>query len=319
MRATEVVGLDLVPSSCTKVVGSITDRSLVAHCMNGTDSVIHSATLHKPHVATCSHEDFIDANVTGTLASSEGAVAANVRSFVFTSTTSVFGSALTPSTGAPAVWVTEDLVPVPKNIYGVTKRAAEDLVELFHIDHDLPCIVLRTSRFFPELDDDPMIRDTYDDANIKVNELLYRRVDLEDVVSAHLLALQRAPSIGFGRYVVSATTPLRPEDVVALRHDAAAVVRKRVPECQAVYENLGWRLFSGIDRVYENKLARDALGWEPRHDFRRALVRLEAGEDPRSALAVTVGAKGYDASSAYPFSQTSQPVVAPPASDASRR
>jgi len=37
--------------------------------------------------------------------------------------------------------------------------------------------------------------------------LLYRRVDLEDVVSAHLLAIEKAPSIGFDRYIISATTP----------------------------------------------------------------------------------------------------------------
>jgi hypothetical protein len=70
----------------------------------------------------------------------------------------------------------------------------------------LPCIVLRTSRFFPEEDDDSAARQAYDDANLKVNELLYRRADIEDVVSAHMLAMQMAPTIGFGLYIISATT-----------------------------------------------------------------------------------------------------------------
>ena len=66
---------------------------------------------------------------------------------------------------------------------------------------------MRTSRFFPEADDRDDVRAAYEDANLKVNELLYRRVDLEDVVDAHRLAIERAPGIGFGRYIISATTP----------------------------------------------------------------------------------------------------------------
>lgn len=81
--------------------------------------------------------------------------------------------------------------PMPKNIYGVTKTAAEDLCELFHRLHGLACLVLRTSRFFPELDDDPTIQREYDDANVKANEFLHRRVDLQDVVDAHLLAIEK--------------------------------------------------------------------------------------------------------------------------------
>ena len=126
---------------------------------------------------------------------------------MFTSTTSTFGVALTPPPGAPAVWVTEDLKPVPKNIYGVTKVAAEDLCEIFHRQHGLPCIVLRVSRFFPEVDDDDAVAASHSTANTQVSELLNRRVDIEDVVSAHRCAIAQAEVIGFGRYIVSATTP----------------------------------------------------------------------------------------------------------------
>ena len=93
------------------------------------------------------------------------------------------------------------------NVYGLTKTAAEDLCKLFHRNHGLACLVLRTSRFFPEEDDRKETRQSYDDSNVKANEFLYRRVDIEDVVSAHLLALEKASSIGFGRYIITATTP----------------------------------------------------------------------------------------------------------------
>ena len=54
----------------------------------------------------------------------EEAVAARAGCFLFTSTTSTFGDALTPAPDQPAVWITEKVVPVPKNIYGATKTAS---------------------------------------------------------------------------------------------------------------------------------------------------------------------------------------------------
>ncbi len=182
---------------------------------------------------------------------------------------------------------------MPKNIYGVTKTAAEDLCELFHRLHGLACLVLRTSRFFPELDDDPTIQREYDDANVKANEFLHRRVDLQDVVDAHLLAIEKAPRIGFGRYIVSATTPLDPDDLAELRLDAPRVVRRRAPDYAVEYARRGWTMFPSIERVYVNERARLELGWRPKYDFHRVIECLKAGEDRRSPLARAVGSKMY--------------------------
>jgi UDP-glucose 4-epimerase len=296
-----VLGLDVLASPHTPAVGSIADRGFVQRWVREADAVIHAATLHKPHVGSHAREEFVETNITGTLNLLEEAVAAGVGRFVFTSTTSVFGRALVPPDGAPAAWITEEVAPVPRNIYGVTKAAAEDLCELVHRDRGLPCLILRTSRFFPEADDRDDVRAAYDDANLKVNELLYRRVDIEDVVSAHRQALERGPQIGFGRYIISATTPFGPEDLPGLRADAPDVVRRHFPDYEAIYAERGWRMFPGIERVYVNARAREELGWEPRWDFRRALDRVQAGEDHRSPLAVTVGAKGYHAESTGPY------------------
>jgi nucleoside-diphosphate-sugar epimerase len=289
----EVRGVDRLPSPCTDVVASITDPAAVERCMDGVGAVIHAATLHKPHVATHSRQEFVDTNITGTLNLLEEAARAGVHAFLFTSTTSTFGDALVPPAGAPAAWITEDVVPAPKNIYGVTKVCAEDLCALAHRNQGLPCLVLRTSRFFPEPDDDPAARAAYADANLKANELLYRRVDLEDVVDAHACALERAPALGFGRYIISATTPLTPEDAAELRRDAPAVVTRRVPGWQAVYARLGWRMAPSIDRVYDNARARADLGWRPRHDFASVIARAAEGGEIRSPLARAIGAKGY--------------------------
>ena len=291
----DAIGLDIVDSPTTEQVGSITSRDEVRMAIAGADAVLHSATLHKPHVGSHSRQDFIDTNLTGTLNLLEEAVAAGVSRFVFLSTTSVYGRALRPGPADPASWVTEELMPLPRNIYGVTKLAAEDLCELISRDHGLPTLVLRTSRFFPEDDDEPERRNSFEPLNLKVNELLYRRVDLADLVDACQLALERAPALGFGRYIVSATTPFQASQVSEVRQNLESLVDGRFPLWREVYESRGWRLPDGIGRIYVNAAARRDLGWEPRFTFAAALERLATGLDPRSELALAVGAKGYHA------------------------
>ena len=267
--------------------------------MQGVKTVLHAATLHKPHIATHTLQDFVETNIKGTLVLLEEAAAAGVECFVYTSTTSAFGDALSPAADEPAAWITEDVTPIPKNIYGVTKLAAENLCELFFRKHHLPAMVLRTSRFFPEDDDDAAARARYVTANAQANELLYRRADIEDMVSAHLLAETKLldggfrRDKGFRRYIISARTPFQRGDCAHLRLNAAAVVRRLFPEAETLYGARQWALFPSIDRVYDSSLAARELGWQSRYDFQHVLDCLRNGTDFRSPLARDVGSKGY--------------------------
>jgi len=288
-----IIGIDIKAGEFTHFVGDLADKTFVQDCMEGVEVILHTATLHKPHIVTHSKQDFIGSNIRGTLNLLEAAVESKVKSFIFTSTTSTFGDAMRPNDKTGAIWVTEDLVPIPKNIYGVTKIAAENLCQLFYRNYQLPCLVLRTSRFFAEADDNKRLRNTYEDANIKANELLYRRVDIQDVVDAHLLAVEKAAAIGFGKYIISATTPFLKKDLSLLQLDTPKVISAIYPNFSLTYAHKNWKMFPSIGRVYVNEKARKELDWKPKFDFAWVLDCLKQGIDFRSPLALKIGAKGY--------------------------
>ncbi|SDA44615.1 NAD-dependent epimerase/dehydratase family protein [Mesorhizobium qingshengii] len=282
----DVTGLDPVPSVETHIVGSIADRDLVMRTVrdNRIDAVIHSGALHKPNIENRAYSDFVATNVQGTLNLLDAAVAAGVQRFVFTSTTSLMISQAIRDglTGGArkAAWLTEEMTPEPRNIYGVTKLSAEHLCRLYHIQHGLPVVVLRTARFFPEADDMAHVIEQ-SDANTKANELLFRRLTVEDAADAHILALEKAPRLGFDTFIVSAPTPFRPNDCAALIADAPSVVARYFPEFPALYARKGWTMFSSIDRVYDASRARDRLGFVCKTSFADVLAGI-AGEEGRA-------------------------------------
>ncbi|MEM7100976.1 MAG: NAD(P)-dependent oxidoreductase [Pseudomonadota bacterium] len=287
------IGLDIKPSPHTDRVGSITDRDLVSQSMAGADAIVHCATLHKPHVGTHTRQDFIDTNISGTLNLLECAIEQTIGAFVYTSTTSTFGDAMQPGSDNRAIWVDEQLPPQPKNIYGVTKTAAEDLCQMFHRNTGMPCVVLKTSRFFLEKDDNNAMAERFDDNNIKVNELLYRRADIADMADAHICALEKAPELGFDRLIITATPPFAKADLEELIDDAPAVVARYFPSYQSLYDKLDWRMFPSIERVYDNSRAKERLEWEPKFGFEQALAALSRGDSFKSSLASQIGVKGY--------------------------
>lgn len=299
------IGVDILPSNNQDhetLVGSIADPDFCNQIFQQYPSlryILHAATLHKPHVGSHSKTDFLDTNIRGTLNLLENAAARKdqFEAFIFTSTTSAFGKALSPKPGQPAAWIHEKVTPVPKNIYGTTKVAAEDLCQLIQSETGLPTLVLRTSRFFPEEDDDEAARAQFEDANLKVCELLYRRVDIADVVSAHVCAMREAKRIGWGKYIISAPPPFTKSDELlkSLDVDAAEAIRKARPQHVDMLEKRGWKLPSRLDRVYDPRKAMAELKWEPKYTFERAVECVDRGEDWKSPLTEQVGKRGYHA------------------------
>ncbi|HEX9524825.1 MAG TPA: NAD(P)-dependent oxidoreductase, partial [Reyranella sp.] len=211
----------------------------------------------------------------------EAAVApgSTVDRFVFTSTTSVMISQKISAGRAggarEAIWIDESFSPLePRNIYGVTKRAAEELCRLFNHLHKLPILILRTARFFPE-EDDMAHAIVQSGENTKANEFLFRRLSVEDAAEAHVVALARAREIGFDTFIISSMTPFSPADCRALIVDAPSVVARYFPDYHAKYERRGWTMFGSIDRIYDAGKAKRKLGFACKTGFREVLDQLD--------------------------------------------
>lgn len=269
-----VIGLDVAPGADTSIIGSVADRATVDRVFaQHIDAVIHAAALHKPDIARCPAQAFIDVNVTGTLNLLQAASAAGHDRFVFTSTTSLMiNQAIRDETAPGAIWLDEASGPLaPRNIYGVTKLAAEGLCRLYAAEHGLSCVVLRTARFFPE--DDDTHRCPHGE-NLKANEFLHRRLTVEDAADAHVAALDRAPLLGFDIFIVSAAPPFDQSEALELKRDAAAVIARHFPDAADLYARRGWTLPASLGRVYDPRLAERRLGFRCRTDFAAVLGAL---------------------------------------------
>lgn len=271
-----VIGLDIVAGEATDVVGSLADRVVVERVLAdyGIEAVIHAGALHKPDIARFSPQAFVDVNVSGTLNLLQAAVAAHHDRFIFTSTTSLMISqAMREGEGHAAVWLDERAGPLePRNIYGVTKLAAEGLCRIYSREHGLNCAVLRTSRFFPEEDDTER---GLEGENLKANEFLHRRLTVEDAADAHLAALDRAK--GFEIFIVSAPPPFAPSEAEALKSDAESVIARHFPDAAALYARRNWRLPQSIGRIYDPAKAERLLGFRTGTDFATVLEALRNG------------------------------------------
>ena len=272
-----VTGLDVAAGPDTDILGSVADRVSVDRAFDrGVEAVIHAGGLHQPDILRYPAQAFVDVNVSGTLNLLEAAKSAGHDRFIFTSTTSLMISqAIRDEAGGAAVWLDETRAPlIPRNIYGVTKLAAEALCRLYAADHRLACLVLRTGRFFPEDDD---VHRVLSGENLKAIELLHRRLTVEDAAEAHLVALERAPVLGFDTFIISAPTPFERSEAEELKRDAAGLIARHFPQAPGLFAARGWTLPTSLGRIYDSGYAERRLGFRCKTGFAQVLDAMEAG------------------------------------------
>jgi UDP-glucose 4-epimerase len=152
-----------------------------------------------------------------------------------------------------AVWVTEELTPQPRDIYDVTKLAAEDFCRE-SAGPELTVTCLRTCRYFPE------------EPRTTAVHRLYRGADVRDIASAHLLALSRSGD-PFELLNVAASYRFEQSDLQELLEDAPRVISRRYWGAEEFFASRGWSLPPSIDRVYVSDRAGAILGYRPQFNF----------------------------------------------------
>jgi NAD dependent epimerase/dehydratase len=125
-----------VRSSLDIRLGDIRDAAFVARALDGVELVFHLAALIAIPYSYVAVESFVDTNVRGTLNVLEGALRAQARRVIVTSTSEVYGT--------PDVLPIRETHPLhAQSPYAATKVAADQLSLAFHRSYELPVVVLR--------------------------------------------------------------------------------------------------------------------------------------------------------------------------------
>lgn len=121
---------------CRWITGDIRNKRHAAEAVNGADVVLHLAAIRS--VAKSVEDPMLnhDVNATGTLTLLDAAARAQVKHFIFTSTSAVYGAAL-------AAFQKEEGPFEPMSPYGMAKFLAEQYVKHYYKTLKLPTTSVR--------------------------------------------------------------------------------------------------------------------------------------------------------------------------------
>lgn len=118
------------------VLGDVRDPDLCREICRGVDTVFHLAALIAIPYSYIAPDSYVDTNIRGTLNMLQGARAAGVDRIIVTSTSEVYGTAIT-------VPITESHPRQPQSPYSATKIGADALALSFHAAFRLPVVLAR--------------------------------------------------------------------------------------------------------------------------------------------------------------------------------
>jgi nucleoside-diphosphate-sugar epimerase len=123
------------------IAGDLRDPDAVSQAVRGVDYVLHQGAL--PSVPRSVRDPLASnaSNVTGTLTLLKAAREASVARVVYASSSSVYGD-------TPTLPKSEDMAPMPRSPYAVSKLAGEYYGRVFHAVYGLETVALRYFNIF---------------------------------------------------------------------------------------------------------------------------------------------------------------------------
>lgn len=123
------------------VKGDITDRDLLFDLVAETDAVVNFAAESHVDRSIQGASPFVETNVVGVQTLLDAAVEHGVEQFVQISTDEVYGEILDGR-------FTEEDRLIPRNPYAATKAGADLLARSYHVTHEAPVVIIRSSNNF---------------------------------------------------------------------------------------------------------------------------------------------------------------------------
>ena len=118
------------------VLGDIRDAGRIRDLVAGHDTVFHLASLIAIPYSYQAPQSYIDTNISGTYHIAQACLEANVKRLIHTSTSEVYGTALT-------VPISERHPLQGQSPYSASKIGADMIVQSFYCSFDLPVVTLR--------------------------------------------------------------------------------------------------------------------------------------------------------------------------------
>ena len=251
--------------------GDIRDAAFVRRIARGQDIIFHLAALIAIPYSYAAAQSYVETNVVGTLNLLEAARESGVGRVIHTSTSEVYGTALT-------LPIAEDHPLQGQSPYSASKIGADMMAEAFARSFDLPVAILRPfNTYGPRQSERAVIpavmRQALDPscATIKIGDTSTVRdfTFIDDTVAA-FLAVGLAPDIEFGRaYNAGSGKAVSVAELIDLVVDLAGSgkpieydanrVRPRNSEVRTL--------------LADSSHLASAVGWRPRVDLREGLSR----------------------------------------------
>ena len=250
--------------------GDVRQPEDVRAAVRGVGMVVHLAAILG--IADSTPRDFYEINLTGTFNVWEAAAEAGARGLVFSSTMSTYKPHDQPLDPDAFSSVGEDTPARPRDIYGYTKAAGEEMCRLYGRTHGIPSVALRYGMFSPEPFFPYGIR------------LLYGGVDVQDVARANVASVEALASgrVRWEALNVESLVPFAEGDGPQLLRDPLPVLDRYYPGAAGLLRERGVERLAPIHERYLMDRAAGVLGFRPECNFDRWLEELRVRPEERA-------------------------------------
>lgn len=263
---------DLAPAvreHVNAVRGDVRDQAFMRAVTRQQDIVFHLAALIAIPYSYVAAQSYVETNVIGTLNVLEAARDSSVRRVIVTSTSEVYGTAIT-------VPITEDHPLQGQSPYSASKIGADMLAEAFARSHDLPVVILRPfNTFGPRQSERAVIPTVLRQAldpkarEVRIGDLAPIRdfTFVKDTAQA-FLAIGSSDNIIYGQpYNAGTGCAVTMREVVAMICD--------ITECSKPVQQDAYRLRPAKSEVRElladPTLLAEATGWKAQTSLKEGL------------------------------------------------